>query len=160
MAKQRANARTPNTVNFTVARRYLTEREVERMMNTARKHSRHGHRDSTMRPRKARRQCILSVVTRSALCAACGSRNITSNDAALLIVLEHKPLSVVTYLAEHLDKLVVRRNRFGNAHIVRLTEADRLQQLLIVLEHNEPYESSGARTPQMPMYSSPSAAGP
>jgi integrase len=48
MAKQRANASTPNTVNFTVARRYLTEREVERLMNAARKHSRHGHRDSTM----------------------------------------------------------------------------------------------------------------
>jgi type 1 fimbriae regulatory protein FimE len=48
MAKQRAKASTPNTVNFTVARRYLTEREVERLMNTARKHSRHGHRDSTM----------------------------------------------------------------------------------------------------------------
>jgi hypothetical protein len=48
MAKQRANASTPNTVNFTVARRYLTEREVERLMDTARKHSRHGHRDSTM----------------------------------------------------------------------------------------------------------------
>jgi site-specific recombinase XerD len=34
--------------NFTVARRYLTEREVERLMNTARKHRRHAHRDSTM----------------------------------------------------------------------------------------------------------------
>ena len=48
MAKQRANVSTPSTVNFTVARRYLTEREVERLTNTARKHSRHGHRDSTM----------------------------------------------------------------------------------------------------------------
>ena len=48
MAKQRANARTPNTVNFTVARRYLTEREVERLINTARKLNRHGHRDATM----------------------------------------------------------------------------------------------------------------
>jgi type 1 fimbriae regulatory protein FimE len=48
MAKQGANASIPSTVNFTVARRYLTEREVERLMDTARKHSRHGHRDSTM----------------------------------------------------------------------------------------------------------------
>jgi integrase len=48
MAKQRAKTSTPNTVNFTVARRYLTEREVERLMNTARKHRRHAHRDSTM----------------------------------------------------------------------------------------------------------------
>jgi integrase len=48
MAKQRANASTPNTQNFTVARRYLTEREVEKLTDTARKHSRHGHRDSTM----------------------------------------------------------------------------------------------------------------
>jgi hypothetical protein len=39
MANQTAHASTPNTVNFTVARRYLTEREVERLMNTARKHS-------------------------------------------------------------------------------------------------------------------------
>jgi integrase len=47
MAKQRANASTPNTVNFTVARRYLTEREVERLINAA-KSNRHGHRDATM----------------------------------------------------------------------------------------------------------------
>jgi type 1 fimbriae regulatory protein FimB/type 1 fimbriae regulatory protein FimE len=42
----------PTTVNLTVgqrqARRYLTEREIERLMDTARKHSRHGHRDATM----------------------------------------------------------------------------------------------------------------
>jgi type 1 fimbriae regulatory protein FimB/type 1 fimbriae regulatory protein FimE len=41
-----------NTVNLTVgqrqSRRYLTEREIERLMDTARKHSRHGHRDATM----------------------------------------------------------------------------------------------------------------
>ena len=48
MANQTARARTPNTVNFTVGRRYLTEREVERLMDTARKLNRHGHRDSTM----------------------------------------------------------------------------------------------------------------
>jgi hypothetical protein len=48
MAKRAANASTPNTENVTVARRYVTEREVERLMNTARKHSRHGHRDSTI----------------------------------------------------------------------------------------------------------------
>ena len=42
----------PTTVNLTVgqrqARRYLTEREIERLMDTARKHSRHGHRDAAM----------------------------------------------------------------------------------------------------------------
>jgi hypothetical protein len=27
---------------------YLTQREVERLMQYARKHSRHGHRDATM----------------------------------------------------------------------------------------------------------------
>src|SRR6266481_7084010 len=48
MAKQAADASTPNTESFTVNRRYLTEREVERLMDTARKHSRHGHRDATM----------------------------------------------------------------------------------------------------------------
>src|SRR5437667_10225190 len=48
MAKQRADASAPNTENFTVRRRYLTEREVERLMGTARKHSRHGHRDATI----------------------------------------------------------------------------------------------------------------
>jgi hypothetical protein len=35
-------------VNLTVKRRYLTEREVERLMNRARKHGRYGHRDATM----------------------------------------------------------------------------------------------------------------
>ena len=48
MAKQRANSNTPNTENFTVARRYLTEREVEKLMDTASKLSRHAHRDATM----------------------------------------------------------------------------------------------------------------
>src|SRR5262249_17851517 len=33
---------------FTVRRRYLTEREVEQLMDTARKVSRRGHRDATM----------------------------------------------------------------------------------------------------------------
>ena len=48
-----ASRRAPSTtVNLTVAgregRRYLTEREIERLMDCARKHSRHGHRDATM----------------------------------------------------------------------------------------------------------------
>ena len=38
----------PNIESFTVARRYLTEREVERLIDTARKVSRHAHRDATM----------------------------------------------------------------------------------------------------------------
>ena len=48
MANQIADASTPNTENFTVKRRYLTEREIEQLMDTARKLSRHGHRDATM----------------------------------------------------------------------------------------------------------------
>jgi integrase len=37
-----------STENFTDKRRYLLEHEVERLMDTARKHSRRGHRDATM----------------------------------------------------------------------------------------------------------------
>jgi type 1 fimbriae regulatory protein FimB/type 1 fimbriae regulatory protein FimE len=37
----------PTIENLTVKRRYLTEREVERLMDCARK-NRHGHRDATM----------------------------------------------------------------------------------------------------------------
>jgi type 1 fimbriae regulatory protein FimE len=48
MANQTADSSAPNTENFTVKRRYLTEREVQRLMDTARKVSRHGHRDATM----------------------------------------------------------------------------------------------------------------
>ena len=40
--------RTPSIVNLTVKRRYLTEREIERLMDCARKHGRYGHRDATM----------------------------------------------------------------------------------------------------------------
>ena len=43
-----ADSSAPNTENFTVKRRYLTEREVERLMDTARKVGRYGHRDATM----------------------------------------------------------------------------------------------------------------
>src|SRR5262249_23214197 len=46
--KSRSKDRTPTTVNLTVKRRYLTEREVERLMDCARKHGRYGHRDATM----------------------------------------------------------------------------------------------------------------
>jgi hypothetical protein len=40
--------RSPSIVNLTVKRRYLTQREVERLMDCARKHGRYGHRDATM----------------------------------------------------------------------------------------------------------------
>src|SRR2546430_12971178 len=41
---------TPNTVNPSVVRtrRYLTGREVEKLIEAARKHNRYGHRDATM----------------------------------------------------------------------------------------------------------------
>src|SRR5262249_7668766 len=38
----------PSIVNLTVKRRYLTQREIERLMDCARKHVRYGHRDATM----------------------------------------------------------------------------------------------------------------
>jgi type 1 fimbriae regulatory protein FimE len=47
MRNQRRNASPPTTVNSTV-RKYLTAREIEKLMDYARKHSRYGHRDSTM----------------------------------------------------------------------------------------------------------------
>jgi integrase len=45
-----ADGETPNTVNTSVTRtrRYLTEREVEKLIEAARKHGRYGHRDATM----------------------------------------------------------------------------------------------------------------
>src|SRR5215831_5181120 len=46
--KSTSKKRTPNIVNLTVKRLYLTEREVERLMDCARKHGRYGHRDATM----------------------------------------------------------------------------------------------------------------
>ena len=46
--KSRCKDRTPTTVNLTVKRRYLTQREIERLMDCARKYGRYGHRDATM----------------------------------------------------------------------------------------------------------------
>jgi integrase len=46
--KSTSKKRTPSIVNLTVKRRYLTEREVERLMDCARKHGRYGHRDAAM----------------------------------------------------------------------------------------------------------------
>jgi integrase len=45
-----AASNTPNIVSSPVGRtrEYLTGREIERLMEAARKHSRYGHRDSTM----------------------------------------------------------------------------------------------------------------
>src|SRR5262249_12705733 len=46
--KSTSKKRTPSIVNLTVKRRYLTEREVERLMDCARKYDRYVHRDATM----------------------------------------------------------------------------------------------------------------
>jgi integrase len=46
--KASAKDTVPTIESFTVARRYLTGREVERLMDTARKVSRRSHRDATM----------------------------------------------------------------------------------------------------------------
>jgi len=46
--KSASDAKPPTAVNLTVKRRYLTEREIDRLIDSARKHSRHGHRDATM----------------------------------------------------------------------------------------------------------------
>src|SRR5262245_60009740 len=46
--KSASKKRAPTIVNLTVKRRYLTEREVERLMDYARKHGRYGHREATM----------------------------------------------------------------------------------------------------------------
>jgi len=46
--KSTSKKRTPSIVNLTVKRRYLTQREVERLMDCARKYGRYGHRDATM----------------------------------------------------------------------------------------------------------------
>jgi len=46
--KSTSRKRTPSIVNLTVKRRYLTQREIDRLMDCARKHGRYGHRDATM----------------------------------------------------------------------------------------------------------------
>src|SRR5262245_36059544 len=46
--KSTSKKRTPSIVNLTVKRRYLTQREIERLMDCARKHGRYGHCDATM----------------------------------------------------------------------------------------------------------------
>ena len=46
--KSTSKKRTPSILNLTVKRRYLTEREIERLMDCARKYGRYGHRDATM----------------------------------------------------------------------------------------------------------------
>src|SRR4029453_14897706 len=47
MSNQTSDSSTPSTENFTVKRRYLTQREIERLIEAA-KSNRHGHRDATM----------------------------------------------------------------------------------------------------------------
>src|SRR6516165_8459943 len=46
--KSTSKKRTPSIVNLTVKRRYLTQREIDRLMDCARKYGRYGHRDATM----------------------------------------------------------------------------------------------------------------
>src|SRR5262249_45075052 len=41
--KSTSKKRTPSIVNLTVKRRYLTQREIDRLMDCARKHGRYGH---------------------------------------------------------------------------------------------------------------------
>jgi integrase len=49
-ARRHIAGETPTTVNTSVVRtrRYLTGREVEKLIEAARKHGRYGHRDATM----------------------------------------------------------------------------------------------------------------
>jgi site-specific recombinase XerD len=47
MLNQARRIKPPGTVNRTV-RKYLTTREVDKLMDYARRHSRYGHRDATM----------------------------------------------------------------------------------------------------------------
>src|SRR5262249_38217993 len=49
--KSTSKNRTPTIVNLTVKRRYLTEREIERLMDCARKYGRCGPRDPHAHPR-------------------------------------------------------------------------------------------------------------
>src|SRR5262249_55977508 len=46
--KSTSKKRNPSIVSLTVKRRYLTQREIDRLMDCARKHGRYGHRDATM----------------------------------------------------------------------------------------------------------------
>src|SRR5262245_25009144 len=46
--KSASKKHAPTIVNLTVKRRYLTEREVERLMDCAPSHGRYGHRDATI----------------------------------------------------------------------------------------------------------------
>ena len=46
--KSTSKKRTPSIVNLTVKRRYLTQREIDRLIDCARKYGRYGHRDATM----------------------------------------------------------------------------------------------------------------
>jgi site-specific recombinase XerC len=71
--KPASRKRTPNIVNLTVKRRYLTEREVERLMDCARKHGRYGHRDATMILVVYRHRRLWG--SRAVACAALASRH-------------------------------------------------------------------------------------
>ena len=46
--KSTSKKRAPSIVNLTVKRRYLTQREIDRLRDCARKQGRYGHRDATM----------------------------------------------------------------------------------------------------------------
>ena len=46
--QSRVHAIGRDRARLTVKRRYLTQREIDRLMDCARKHGRYGHRDATM----------------------------------------------------------------------------------------------------------------
>ena len=46
--KSTSKKRAPSIVNLTVKRRYLTHREIDRLIDAARRYGRYGHRDATM----------------------------------------------------------------------------------------------------------------
>jgi hypothetical protein len=57
MANQTADDSAPTIESFTVKRRYLTEREVEQLMDAARKVSCHGRYSITSATRTSSTQC-------------------------------------------------------------------------------------------------------
>jgi hypothetical protein len=102
--KSASKKRAPTIVNLTVKWRYLTEREVERLMDCARKHGRYGHRDPTMilvayrhgrpsRPRASQHSrgfaCAAiapSFVAAESRQACCFSRRSTQSCAGALLI--------------------------------------------------------------------------
>src|SRR5262245_12561039 len=127
---------TPNTVNTSVVRtrRYLTGREVEKLMEAARKHGRYGHRDATMTVTRCGRHGVVPSLSMRALPPAL---DIADDGLTALVDVDvlHRDL-LLAFAAVAIER--IEQSRIGAGELVGLAQSFPSALEGLVADHGPP----------------------